>query len=63
MAASLITGGKKTSYYVVSNGTRDINTESDWNPGHTTNKKRTGKDHKSRLEPRKARGHYGSGSA
>lgn len=59
-----LTGGKKPVFFTKSDTTKEVRAESDWYPGRTGPKKRSGKDHKVRTGKaamRKATHHYGSG--
>ena len=60
--AGIAGGGKKPTYFTVSNGEKQINAESKWNPGRSSTKKRRNKDHKARLTPRKCTHSFGHGA-
>lgn len=43
--AGIANGGKKPSWFGLSDGTKDISVASDFNPGKSSQKKRSGKGH------------------
>lgn len=56
-------GGKRTIFFTQISGDHYVGTESSWNPGNVSGKKRTGKDHKVRTGKdamRKCNTHKGS---
>ncbi len=64
--AGILSGGKRALFFTRSGinsigGYSEVKADSNWDPGKTGPKRRKNKDHKPRLEARKAKGHYGSG--